>query len=273
MKSSKKIPRLHNFRATLYFAAGLVIGILAGQLPIIKLAVKDVTPQVEEPISAAELLPKSTKPIHHSCYSMEYDQRNKNASWVYERLTADSLKGNVSRDRCHFREDDRIPAIFRATLQDYRGSGFDRGHLSAAANHTSSLLEMEETFLLSNISPQDPKLNRGYWSKLEMHVRDLTSSYFAVHVFSGPLYLPKQKADGTKWIEYRVIGKNEVSVPTHFFKILLLEKSSGDITYQGYVVPNEPIDSKVPLEKFITTIEKIEKASGIIFHKQNKPQL
>ncbi len=77
--------------------------------------------------------------------------------------------------------------------------------------------------------------------------------------------MPKQKIDGSKWVKYRVIGDNEVAVPTHFFKILFLENSKGDVTTQGYVLPNEDIAFKTPLEIFETSIEKIEKASGTIF--------
>ncbi len=73
---------------------------------------------------------------------------------------------------------------------------------------------MEDTFYLSNMCPQNPNFNRGYWAKFEKYVRDLTKAYKAVHVFTGPLYLPKAKQNGQKWIKYQVIGKNEVSVPT-----------------------------------------------------------
>jgi endonuclease G, mitochondrial len=251
-------------RAT-YFVVGIAIGIFINQLPVAEAASKKER-SGEVDLSIASILPEAIPPLHRSCYSIGYDTRNKNASWVYERLTADDLRGNVSRDHCQFKEDDRIPDIFRATLKDYKGSGFDRGHLAPAANHRNSLHEMEDTFFMSNMCPQHPKLNRGYWSKLEKHVRDLTKAYPVVHVFTGPLYLPKEE-DGKRWIKYQVIGENDVAVPTHFFKVLLLEKPSGAMVCQGYVLPNEPIDSQIKIESFQTTISKIEKASGIIFQK------
>lgn len=253
-----------NFLMQFYLYAGVIIGILVSQLPILEATTKSFSS------SATTLLPEPIKPIHRSCYSMGYDTRNKNASWIYERLTADGLKGNESRDHCQFKEDIAIPNIFRATLQDYKGSGFDRGHLAPAANHRASFLGMEETFYLSNIAPQNPQFNRGYWSKLEKHVRELTKSYSIIHVYTGPLYLPKQESDGSKWVKYQVIGENNVSVPTHFFKILILEKSAGDVICEAYVLPNEPINSQVPIKDFKTSIDRVEKASGIIFRCLNE---
>lgn len=273
---NKKPPKSRYFLAPIYFVVGLFIGISINQSPVIEARAKhakSVSSLSEIGADTASLLPESLKPIHRSCYSLGYDARNKNPSWVYERLTARGLKGDANRDHCQFKEDDTLPRIFRATLQDYQGSGFDRGHLAPAGDHKSSMQGLEDTFFLSNMCPQDPKLNRGYWNKLEKHVRDLTNSYSVVHVYTGPLYLPEQKSDGSKWVSYRVIGENDVAVPTHFFKILLLEKSSGELTYKCYMLPNAPIDAKVGIEQFRTSIEKIEKASGIIFQKQNNWQL
>lgn len=89
-------------------------------------------------------------------YVLSYDRRNRTANWVFEHLH----KGNVhkvdgiDREKCDFTEDTSIHQHFRATNQDYKGSGYDRGHLVAAGNHRASQKAMEQTFLLSNIAPQ-----------------------------------------------------------------------------------------------------------------------
>lgn len=255
---------LHHTLVLTFFSTGLFVGTLEGRVGTLDATKKNV------PSTTTILLPEPIKPIHRFCYTMGYDTRNKTASWVYERLTAENLKNDESRDNCQFKADPAIQDIFRATLQDYNGSGFDRGHLAPAANHKASLSSLEETFYLSNIAPQNPQFNRGYWAKLEKHVRDLTKSYSIVHVYTGPLYLPKQETDGSKWIKYQVIGENNVGVPTHFFKILILEKSAGDAISEGYVLPNEPINAQMPIANFKTPIEKIEKASGVTFRHLNK---
>jgi endonuclease G, mitochondrial len=67
---------------------------------------------------------------------------------------------------------------------------------------------------------------------------------------------------GKKYVKYEVIGANDVSVPTHYFKIVFSSEGS---LLESYIVPNEPIAAEVPLKDFMTTIEKIERASGIVF--------
>lgn len=66
-------------------------------------------------------------------------------------------------------------------------------------------------------------------------------------------------------MKYRVIGKNEVAVPTHFFKVITI--GEGNCKQQNaYILPNEPIDPSISLDSFRETIEKVEQVSGIIFH-------
>lgn len=178
---------------------------------------------------------------------------------MYEKLTSDNLSGNEPRIKS-FKEDTDIPEIFRASLVDYRNCGFDRGHMACAANHKSCAEGMRETFLLSNICPQSAQFNREYWAKLEKYVRDLTNYYEVVEVFTGALYLPKEDADGKRWVTYQVIGDNDVAVPTHFFKVICLASY-----FESYILPNEAIPSDTPLDEFKTTLLKVEKASGIIF--------
>ncbi len=257
---------LRKFQVAFYFSTGLIIGILTAQLPVVEAATNRVLTKCDRVLSKPEIdhsLPEPSKTVAR-CYSMGYDTRNKNPAWVYERLTENSLRGDANRLKCRFKEDPVIPSIFRSTLGDYKGSGFDRGHLAPAANHKGSQEDMNDTFYLSNMCPQDQQFNRAYWAKVEKYVRDLTKVYSVVHVFTGPLYLPKANTKGQRWVKYQVIGKNDVAVPTHFFKILALETPAETI-YKGYVLPNEPINSTVSIENFNTSIEKIEKASGIIF--------
>lgn len=61
---------------------------------------------------------------------------------------------DTDRGKSEFKEDTVIHPYFRATNSDYRGSGYDRGHLAAAANHRLNQLIMDQTFFLSNMAPQ-----------------------------------------------------------------------------------------------------------------------
>lgn len=199
-------------------------------------------------------------------YEVSYDGQHKQPRWVYQCLTEETLQGIASRNTCLFLEDSLIPKIIQSTRKDYSGSGFDRGHLCPAADAYISDAAMQETFLLSNISPQLPQFNRGYWSKLERHVRELTKIHKVLHVYTGPLYLPQVESDGKKYVKYEVIGESEVAVPTHFFKAIFIENPKCKLI-GAFILPNEKIPSDEPLDKFMTTIEKIEKVSGVVFHR------
>lgn len=87
-------------------------------------------------------------------YVSSYDPRNRTAAWVIEQLNAETLTGSSDRKCCEFKEDDSVHVYHRSTNADYRGTGFDRGHLAAAANHKWSQKAMDDTFYLSNVSPQ-----------------------------------------------------------------------------------------------------------------------
>jgi endonuclease G, mitochondrial len=209
--------------------------------------------------------PESNLNIQRLGYVLAYDGRIRGASWVHEELTPDSIaNNNVDRSHFDFMEDPKIPSHLRSNKADFKGSGFDRGHLRPAANAKSSAEAMKETFYLSNITPQDPQLNRKYWLKLEKYTRDLTKSSDVVYVTTGPLFLPEEGEDGKRYVKYKVIGANDVAVPTHYFKVLQTKKRAA-IKTEAFIIPNEPIQEDYPLEKFAVTLEKVEKAAGIVF--------
>lgn len=208
--------------------------------------------------------PISSFVIHRPGYSLAYDARNRNPAWVLEHLTAESISGETERS-LEFKEDEAIPQHLRATLADYNGSGLDRGHQAPAADHRSNRDAMEDTFYMTNMCPQCPQFNRGYWAKFEKHVRDLTKDHANIYVVTGPLYLPSIELDGKRYVKYQVIGSNDVAVPTHFFKVITLENLQGIQEIKAYILPNQKIPSSTPLDKFLTTVQKVEKSAGLIF--------
>lgn len=211
-----------------------------------------------------EQLPIAAPLIQRDGYTLSYNGQTRNAHWVYHKLTEATLNKKTSREECDFKEDLNLPEQIRSTKADYLESGFDRGHLCPAAD-CETQQALENSFFLSNIAPQTPAFNRGYWKMAEQHVRDLVKHYKTVHVFSGPLYLSSKGRDGKNYVKYEVIGPHNVAVPTHFFMLLFVEPSSGKMLSKGYIMPNKSIDAKTPLKKFSATIEEIERASGVIF--------
>nr|CAD2168963.1 unnamed protein product [Meloidogyne enterolobii] len=210
-------------------------------------------------------------------FIVSYDRRNRIAHWVIEHLTKDVIAFNpdVDRSKCIFKPDTSIHPYFQSQNEDYKRSGYDRGHLAAAANHRSTQLTMEQTFFLTNMTPQVGKgFNRDKWNDLEKHVRNIARDSLNVYVCSGPLYLPYQEEDGHFYIKYKVIGANRVAVPTHFFKVVLIEKIRDQFELEVYLMPNAPIPNEKPLSEFFSPLDAIERAAGfLIFDKLPKEQL
>ncbi len=221
-------------------------------------------PQISLKTTDSVFLPESNIILQRQNYILAYDGRIRSAGWVYEELTAASIVGSADRSHYEFMEDPQIPSLLRSTKKDYEGSGYDRGHLCPAADARASPGGMQETFYLSNITPQDSQLNRKYWLKLEKYIRHLTKSYDVIYVITGPLFMPQKSKEGKRFIKYEVIGDNDVAVPTHYFKVIRAKRGHS-IDTEAYIIPNQPIKKDPPLTKFRVSLEKVEKAAGILF--------
>lgn len=159
-------------------------------------------------------------------FAVLYSGLTKTPMVVVEKLSRARLQKAAGIERTdQFYADTRIPAAWRAALGDYQGSGFDRGHLSAAANQPSSTA-MAQSFALSNMVPQDPTHNRKLWSKLESDTRKYALRAAGnVYVFSGPLH------EGNT----QTVGRSAVWIPSHLFKLVYDE--AGQRAW-AYVLPN-----------------------------------
>lgn len=196
-------------------------------------------------------------------YHLVYDGNHKVPLWTHEHLTKQSLSVEAKREGLLFYENQKVYSFHRSTLSDYYRSGYDRGHMVPAADQRFEEEALKETFLLTNICPQHPELNRGYWAKLERYIREKVIESDAVDVVTGPLFLSQQVGE-IRQVCYQVIGENEVAVPTHFFKIIQVKKGMKK-HIEAYCIPNQAIALTTPLEEFRTSIEQIEKGSGLYF--------
>lgn len=143
-----------------------------------------------------------------------------------------------------------MPDYARSTLADYKGSGYDRGHLAPSATMDFTQESMKQSFLMSNMSPQLPGFNRVGWRVLEEHVRDLANEYNELYVVTGPIY---QGNEGT-------IG-NGVVIPSAFYKVILDPSFDEAI---AFIVPHRDVSSS-ELANFITTIDEVERQTGLDF--------
>lgn len=270
-KSLKKKSPKKNSPNLQIFILGVLVGIslvwlpFQGDFSLVQFTKNDLPSQASSSVFA-KYFPTTTPILEKEGFFLAYNGQTRVPHWVYHKLTPEILAKKLSREDYEFKDDLLIPEHIRACRSDYVGSGYDRGHLCAAADCISPKA-LEDSFFLTNIAPQVPTFNRGYWKKLEGHVRDLTRQYRAVHVFTGPLYLSKREKDGKRYVKYEVIGKHNIAVPTHFFMLIFVELPTDKMLGKGYILPNKAIDSDVDLKKFSTSIEEIEQASGVLFTK------
>ncbi|TMW60474.1 hypothetical protein Poli38472_000516 [Pythium oligandrum] len=271
---------LRGFRPAL---AGLAAGICIGSIgSLFLLTVEDDERKLsvpvtrrQEPAIVHEALrygaPSKANVHARSGYVVSYDYRTRNASWVLEYLTKDSLQvvEDTDRTKSHFSVDVLTPEPFRVHPNVFTKSGYDKGHLAPARDMSSSQKAMDESFLMTNISPQvGVGFNRTYWSRFEGFVRHLANQFDGLYVVTGPLFLPKKnKKTGEFHVSYPVLGTppDVVAVPTHFFKVLLGRKRDGSFLTAGFILPNQVIPEQKNLLDFLTPVDVIEKYAGLLF--------
>lgn len=185
--------------------------------------------------------------VVHSNFRLSYLEDHEQAEWVYYKLDSLLNKGIVDRSD-KFREDTSI-STGSAKLSDYKSSGYDRGHLVPAGDMKSSYTAMSESFLMSNISPQNPSFNRGGWKKLESLVRVWADKH-EIHIVTA----------GVLNSELDKIGRSGVSVPSYFYKIIYAPSESKMI---GFLMPNTKIN--LGLEHYVESVDHIESLTGIDF--------
>jgi endonuclease G len=131
--------------------------------------------------------------------------------YVAERLTKQALLNSESIPRTNlFFEEARLPQADRAQLDDYKGTGYDRGHMAAAGNMGTEESKAQ-SFSLANMVPQNPENNQNAWRKIEADTRKYAMRAEGdVFVITGPVFEP----------DHLTIGDNHVWVPQHLFKLV-----------------------------------------------------
>ena len=189
--------------------------------------------------------------VQHTGYTLSYNEEHEQPNWVAYLLRADKVFAAESDRADNFREDPAIPTG-SATLADYKGSGYDRGHLIPAADQKWSAQAMDDSFFLSNMSPQTHSFNAGIWSKLESAVRTMAAQNQEICVVTGPVL-----TDGP----YKTIGANNVSVPNYFYKVIL-DYYGAEKKAIGFILAQT---DKGNLSAFAVTVDDVEKLTGIDF--------
>ena len=166
---------------------------------------------------------------------------------AYE-LTADEIDGNVPRVN-NFKCDNNVEGCPDPTW--YTGSGYDRGHMAPAADFHWSEQAMRESFLMTNVCPQDHYVNSHAWNSLEQKVRNWAARDSSLIIVTGPILSKNMPT-----------LKKGVAVPQHFFKVILAHKAS-PMRAIAFIMPNKKCDSN--LVSYAVTVDEVESRSGLDF--------
>lgn len=200
----------------------------------------------------ASFLPTSTtgEIVNHNFFTLSYSEKDEQAEWVAYELKKEDLSKNEF-ERPYFVEDKSVKTK-SADWRNYKNSGYDRGHLCPAGDRRISFAAYNETFLTSNISPQDHDFNAGIWNRLEQKVRFWAEKYDGVYVVTGGVL------KGT----LKTIGDENVSVPNEFYKIVV-DAFDGNYKAIAFLIPNKA--SSESFYEYTVSIDEIEAATGIDF--------
>lgn len=225
-------------------------------------------------------MPTPTGPVAHERilvqdgYVMNHDDDLRTATWVGYRLTAQDQENAEGQDRVNcFRRDPRIVAGAAAFPADYVEPRYDQGHLANDADLKDDLVDQINTYVMSNMSPQECRFNRGIWLSLESLTRVWAKEYGTVHVMSGAIFdrdddhVRDEDADALRMRSNA--GKRRVAVPSHYFKIIL--RQDGDEIHAIAFLLKQTrrahgvrwAEVRPDIERAIATIEEIEDKSDL----------
>ena len=218
-------------------------------VPVGTNSTKHLAPKTEDSRKAIKSeLQRTDDVIEYLGYSVSYNKDRKIPNWVSYELLASETDGPYSRKGKNFRQDPslRLP---QAEDNDYRNSGWSRGHMAPAGDFKWSDDAMWDTFYFTNCCPQNQSLNAGQWNTLEQKVRDWAKMFGKVYVVTGPII--------GKNI-YGTIGNNRVVVPDAFFKAVL----ANDQTI-AFVMHNH--NNNENMQKCAMSVDDLEALTGIDF--------
>lgn len=189
--------------------------------------------------------------VDHYGYRLSFNTETLCPNWVAWELTRHETQGRLSRYD-YFQADPKLPSRYRVDWKDYKGTGWDRGHMCPAADMKWDKQAQKACFYMSNMCPQDGSLNRGAWSKLEEACRRWARREGSVYIVCGPIF-----AQGGK---RRTISRGrKIQVPTGFFKAVLCLNKGREKTIAFYYSND---DKRQTMPQAAMSVDDIERLTG-----------
>ena len=191
--------------------------------------------------------------LRYRGYVVKYDNTLHSPKYTIHQLTPkqiDSQAGTKAKRLSTFLIDTDNLSGFSATNADYKNSGWDRGHMVPAGDFYWNVEFKNETFLYSNISPQQPNLNRGIWANLEEAIRrKVLQIDDTAYVITGAIYQPNGE----------VIGPDHVAVPSHIYKIVFFPDQE---RIYAFLFDNGVATFEGSLNQFQVSVDDLEVIAG-----------
>lgn len=201
----------------------------------------------------APLKNRPEKILKRRTYTVSYNKDLKVPNWVAWELNRDRLVERESRTD-KFLPDPDLPESEAVTTDDYKRSGWDRGHMCPAADNRWHWRAMQESFYMTNICPQHHNLNRGDWKELEDDCREWAEKEGRIYIACGPIFYKGK---------HRTIGReHKVAVPDAFFKVILCADSRPPRAI-GFIYKNTA--GNHPLDHYVNSVDQVERITGIDF--------
>ena len=186
-------------------------------------------------------------------YITSYNSYTKLPNWVAWELNREKLVERESRTD-KFLPDPDLPRAEAVTTDDYKRSGWDRGHMCPAGDNRWHWRAMQESFYMTNICPQNHNLNRGDWKELEEACRAWAQCEEGIYIVCGPVFYNQK---------HRTIGRDHVvTVPEAFFKVVLCLGEPRPKAI-GFIFKNT--SGNHPLDKYVNSVDEVERITGIDF--------
>jgi endonuclease G, mitochondrial len=233
-------------------------GLVLGQPPPAREVLGDASVLASEQVpfgAPMDADPSDDYLMDKGTYVLSYNPRRNVANWVGWRVRASNL-GSVKRQN-DFRADPSLPDdYYKVVPKDYAHSGFDRGHFCPSADRSRTEEGNSSTFLMTNMHPQRPSLNRGPWKKLEDRTRRLVKEGKDAYVLAGGLFSELTIGHG-------------VAVPSASYKVVVVVEAGqglSDVTAEtmvlSVVMPNDDSVRGKAWESFGVSVRELEKRSG-----------
>lgn len=208
----------------------------------------------EKPLHFSASMPAAEKPvlIQHTWYAIGYDERRRVPYWTYYHLTSKQVNSDTLDHVGGFVSDPKTTAA-QGNDDDYKASGYDKGHMVPCEDMSFDSGAMSETFYYSNCVPQTSKLNRGQWKNLEQLTRNWAIDNGAVEVFSGVV-------PGKSLPE---LGASRIMIPASCYKIVL-DYSQPVVKAIAFVMPNQD-KALDDVQQYACSIDHVESLTGIDF--------